>query len=169
MHAKRQGRAPWHWYAKDDTPEERKLIIKLDLLIVPYAVVAYWIKYIDQSNLSKCLFMLCHLFPETPTLHVTSLVLPLIDNAYVSGLKEDLGFNSNQLVNLNAMYTAGAVIGQLPFTFLFPMFPMNYTIPALEAGWGLFTLLQYRAQGYGELMAYRFFVGIFEVGDKVKA
>ena len=52
MHAKRQGRAPWHWYAKDDTPEERKLIVKLDLLIVPYAVVAYWIKYIDQSNLS---------------------------------------------------------------------------------------------------------------------
>lgn len=53
MHAKRQGRAFWHWYAKDDTPEERRLIVKLDLLIVPYAVIAYWIKYIDQSNLSK--------------------------------------------------------------------------------------------------------------------
>ncbi|TVY22122.1 putative transporter, partial [Lachnellula hyalina] len=135
MHAKRQGRAWYHWYAEDDSPEERKLIIKLDLLIVPYAVIAYWIKYIDQSNLT---------------------------NAYVSGLKEDLGFNANQLVNLNAMYIAGAVIGQLPFTFVFPMFPMNYTIPALEAGWGIFTLLQYRAQGYGELMAYRFMVGIFE-------
>lgn len=61
------------------------------------------------------------------------------------------------------MYTAGAVIGQLPFTFLFPMFPMNYTIPALEVGWGIFTLLQYRTQTYGELMAYRFLVGIFEV------
>jgi hypothetical protein len=53
MHGKRQGRAWYHWYAKDDTPEERKLIVKLDLLIVPYAVVAYWIKYIDQSNLSS--------------------------------------------------------------------------------------------------------------------
>lgn len=63
------------------------------------------------------------------------------------------------------MYTAGAVIGQLPFMFIFPMFPMNYTIPALEAGWGIFTLLQYRAQGYAELMAYRFFVGIFEVSN----
>lgn len=87
------------------------------------------------------------------------------DNAYVSGLKEDLNFQKNQLVNLNAMYTAGAVIGQLPFTILFPMFPMNYTIPALEAGWGIFTLLQYRAQGYAELMTYRFFVGIFEASD----
>ena len=53
MHSKRQGRAFWHWYSVDDTPEERKLIVKLDLLIVPYAVVAYWIKYIDQSNLSE--------------------------------------------------------------------------------------------------------------------
>lgn len=61
------------------------------------------------------------------------------------------------------MYTTGAVIGQLPFTFLFPMFPMNYTIPVLEVGWGIFTLLQYRTAGYSELLAYRFFVGLFEV------
>jgi hypothetical protein len=65
------------------------------------------------------------------------------------------------------MYVAGAVIGQLPFTFIFPMFPMNYTIPALEVGWGIFTLLQYRTQEYGELMAYRFLVGIFEVHDSI--
>lgn len=53
MHSKRQGRAWYHWYAATDTPAERKLIQKLDLLILPYAVIAYWIKYIDQSNLSK--------------------------------------------------------------------------------------------------------------------
>lgn len=36
----------WHiqWYADTDTPEERKLIRKLDLLIVPYAVLSYWVK-----------------------------------------------------------------------------------------------------------------------------
>jgi hypothetical protein len=59
MHAKRQGRAWYHWYAKDDSLEERKLIAKLDLLIIPYAVVAYWIKYIDQSNLSKANILIC--------------------------------------------------------------------------------------------------------------
>ncbi|TVY41150.1 putative transporter [Lachnellula subtilissima] len=128
MHAKRQGRAWYHWYAKDDSPEERKLIIKLDLLIVPYAVIAYWIKYIDQSNLIHGNIIS---YLSWPNKHLQPA------NAYVSGLKEDLAFNANQLVNLNAMYIAGAVIGQLPFTF-------------------------YRAQGYGELMAYRFLVGIFE-------
>ena len=160
MHSKRQGRAWYHWYAKDDSPEERKLIVKLDLLIVPYAVIAYWIKYIDQSNLSE--------YKALRPLNTLPLLFGFeandeIDNAYVSGLQEDLNFHSNQLVDLNSMYIAGAVIGQLPFTFLFPMFPMNYTIPSLEIGWGIFTLLQYRAESFSELMAYRFFVGIFEV------
>ena len=61
------------------------------------------------------------------------------------------------------MYNAGAVIGQLPFAFLFPLFKMNYIIPSLELGWGIFTLLQFRVTGYSELMAYRFLVGLFEV------
>lgn len=40
------------WFAPTDTPKERKLIVKLDLLIVPYVFLAYWVKYIDQSNIS---------------------------------------------------------------------------------------------------------------------
>lgn len=43
----------YHWYSPDDTPEERKLVLKLDLLIVPYAFIVYWVKYIDQGNISK--------------------------------------------------------------------------------------------------------------------
>lgn len=39
---------------------------------------------------------------------------------------------------------------------------MNLLIPSLELGWGIFTLVQYRATGYSELMAYRFMVGFFE-------
>ena len=40
------------WFADDDTEEDKKLIIRLDLLIVTYAVLSYWVKYIDQANLS---------------------------------------------------------------------------------------------------------------------
>lgn len=49
-------RKPWYqiqWFSDDDTHAERKLILKVDLLIVPYAFLAYWTKYIDQANLSK--------------------------------------------------------------------------------------------------------------------
>lgn len=40
------------WFADRDTEQDRKLILKLDLLIVPYALLSYWTKYLDQANLS---------------------------------------------------------------------------------------------------------------------
>ncbi|OAP60045.1 hypothetical protein AYL99_05047 [Fonsecaea erecta] len=124
-----------HWFSPDDTKDERKLITKLDLLIVPYVFLAYWVKYIDQAN---------------------------INNAYVAGLKEDLGFNGNQLVHVQTIYVVGAVVGQIPFMFLFTRIPMHWLVPLLDILWGVFTLLQYRVNSYAELMAYRFLVGWFE-------
>ncbi|KAI9044871.1 putative MFS transporter Seo1 [Aspergillus affinis] len=138
-----QSRRKWwriQWFADQDTKEERKLILKLDLLIVPYAFLAYWTKYIDQAN---------------------------INNAYVSGLQEDIGLHGNELVNLQTMYTVGAVVGQIPFAYLFTKFPMSWLIPALDICWGIFTLLQYRVTGYGEMMAYRFLVGAWYRGDEI--
>ena len=63
------------------------------------------------------------------------------------------------------IYNLGAVLGQLPFAYLFPKVPMFWLIPGLDIGWGIFNLLQFRADGYAELMAYRFMVGLFEVSS----
>ncbi|KAI7785956.1 transporter SEO1 [Diaporthe eres] len=126
----------WYdWYSPDQLPEERRLVLKLDLLIVPYAFILYWVKYIDQTN---------------------------INNAYVSGMSEELNFNGNELVQFQTIFVVGNVLGLLPFIYLFPRVPMHYLVPTLDLGWGIFTLLQYRAQSYGEIMAYRFMVSIFE-------
>ncbi|KAL3479567.1 major facilitator superfamily domain-containing protein [Aspergillus californicus] len=126
----------WYdWYSEEDTPEERKLILKLDLLIVPYAFIVYWVKYIDQGN---------------------------INNAYVSGMADELGFHGNELVHFQTIFTVGNVVALLPFMYLFPRVPMHYLVPALDLLWGIFTLLQYRATSYAEIMAYRFMVSIFE-------
>lgn len=78
-------------------------------------------------------------------------------------MKEDLGFEGNELVRLQTFYILGAVLGQIPFMFLFTYIPMHWTIPFLDIAWGIFTLLQYRSQSFGELAAYRFLVGWFEV------
>ncbi|CAJ2506421.1 Uu.00g005510.m01.CDS01 [Anthostomella pinea] len=129
------GRRWCQWYSPTDSPEEKKLIAKLDLLIVPYACILYWVKYIDQSN---------------------------INNAYVSGMSEELGFNGNELVQFQTIFVVGNVVGLLPFIYLFPRLPMHLLVLTLDLGWGIFTLLQYRAQSYGEIMAYRFLVSLFE-------
>ncbi|KAI5923599.1 major facilitator superfamily domain-containing protein [Camillea tinctor] len=131
-------RRKWYqitWFTDDDSKEERRLITKLDWLIVPYAVLSYWVKYIDQSNLN---------------------------NAYVAGLKEDLGFKGNELVKLQTFYVVGAVTGQIPFLFLFTYIPLYIIIPSLDVAWGVFTLLQFRSHSFAELAAYRFLVGWFE-------
>ncbi|RFU28599.1 hypothetical protein B7463_g7737, partial [Scytalidium lignicola] len=125
----------YHWYAPEDTPEERRLILKLDLLIIPYAFVIYWVKYIDQTN---------------------------INNAYVSGMSSDLNFHGNELVQFQTIFVVGNVVGLLPFAYLFPRVPMHWLVPSLDFGWGVFNLLQYRATSYSEIMAYRFMVSIFE-------
>lgn len=78
-------------------------------------------------------------------------------------MKEELGFQGNELVELQTMYTVGAVVGMIPFMFIFTYVPMYWTIPAMDVLWGLFTLLQYRAHSFGEMAAYRFLVGFFEV------
>lgn len=158
MLAKRNGRSWYQWYAETDTPQERKLIFKLDLLIVPYAFVGFWINYIDSSNISE-------LLNQTLTLKKKNKRLNLVnqDNAWVAGLSDDLNFHGNQLVQFQTINQVGSVIGQIPFAFLFPLCPMNWLIPGMEFLWGIFTLLQYRATTYSELMAYRFFIGLFEV------
>jgi hypothetical protein len=43
----------YYWYSPTDTPAERKLILKLDILLVGYAFIMLWVKYIDQTNISK--------------------------------------------------------------------------------------------------------------------
>ncbi|GES63203.1 MFS transporter [Aspergillus terreus] len=131
-------RRKWYqiqWFADEDSKEDRKLILKLDALIVPYAFIAYWTKYIDQAN---------------------------INNAWVSGLSDDLGLHGNELVHLQTIYTVGAVVGQIPFAYLFTRLPMSWLIPLMDVAWGIFTLLQYRVTSYSEMMAYRFLVGWFE-------
>ncbi|KAL2423253.1 putative transporter SEO1 [Exophiala dermatitidis] len=132
----KRGWKPFGWWFKaTDTPDERRLLTKLDLLIVPYAVLAYWTMFFDQANLN---------------------------NAYVSGLKEDLGFYGNELVQLQTLYNLGATLGQIPFAYIFTRVPMSWVIPFLNVAWGIFTLTQYRITSYAELAAYRFLVGVFE-------
>lgn len=125
------------WFDERDTPEDKKLILKLDLLLTCYSLVVYWVKYLDQTN---------------------------VNNAYVSGMKEDLGFQGNDLVQVQAMYLVGAVIFQLPFMFFLPKVPLNIVIPAMDLCWGLMTLICCKIHSVAALKAIRFLVGVFESG-----
>jgi hypothetical protein len=123
------------WFNESDTPAERKLIIKLDITLAFYSMIAYWAKYLDQTNLN---------------------------NAYVSGMKEDLGFKGSDLVKTQAMFTVGSIIFQIPFMYILYRLPMSYVLPLLDIGWSCFTLAIYRVENVAQLKVMRFFVGVFE-------
>ena len=43
-------RQKWYqWFASTDTPAERRLILKLDGLIIVFVFLAYWAKVLDSS------------------------------------------------------------------------------------------------------------------------
>lgn len=144
------------WFAKDDTQEERRFITKLDLILVPYLLLSYWVKNLDQNNLSS--YPLCAVLQQ-----VNFLLTFGVDNAYVAGMKEDLRFYGNELSQLQTMYIIGAAVGQIPFLFVFTYVPMYWLVPGMDICWGIATLLQFRAQSFAEMAAYRFLVGWFEV------
>ncbi|KAK6824038.1 hypothetical protein RU639_006578 [Aspergillus parasiticus] len=126
-------RQKWYqWFAPTDTPAERRLILKLDGLIIVFLFLAHWAKVLDSSATST---------------------------AYVSGMKEDLKLYGNQLNYLNTVYMVGFITMQIPLTLAMTRCPVNYFLPAADLLWGVFTLAQYKASTVTQLYALRFFVG----------
>ena len=73
------------WDTFDKSPEERKYLFKLDAAILTFASLGYFIKYLDQAN---------------------------VNNAFVSGMKEDLNLYGNQLNYMQSLWTVGYVLGE---------------------------------------------------------
>lgn len=127
----------YYWFEEGTSKEEKKLITKLDFLVAFYVFVVFWVKSLDQSNLS---------------------------NAYVSGMKEDIGMKGNDLINTTTVFNIGLVVFQFPFMYFFPRVSLHYLIPGLDLFWGIFTIGLHAVNNVPQLQALRFFVSIGEVG-----
>ncbi|ODV81678.1 putative permease [Suhomyces tanzawaensis NRRL Y-17324] len=134
--AKTKKNRKWYkWFHDSDTPEERRVILKIDLLLTLYSLAAYWVKYLDQTNLN---------------------------NAYIGGLKESIGMKGNDLVNTQVMFSVGNIVFQLPFMYILYALPLNYVLPTLDICWSILTVCLYRVTSVGQLKVLRFFIGAFE-------
>jgi MFS transporter, ACS family, pantothenate transporter len=85
-----------------------------------------------------------------------------VNNAFLSGIEEDLQMYGNQLVTSTSIYTVGYVIGQIPSNLLLTRVSPRWVIPSLEVGWGIATICTSTVQSYRALYAVRFLVGLFE-------
>lgn len=135
------GRKPvkwYHWFDPNDTAAERKLVVKLDILLTFYSMMAYWVKYLDQSNLN---------------------------NAYVAGLKKGIDMKGNDLVQTQVMFNIGNIIFQIPFMYVLVHLPLNYVLPILDLFWSALTMLTSTVHNVEGLKAIRFFIGACESGN----
>ncbi|QPG73272.1 hypothetical protein FOA43_000580 [Brettanomyces nanus] len=125
----------YHWFEPGTSRKEKKLILKLDFFLMIYMIISWFLKYLDQTNVS---------------------------NAYVSGMKEDLNLNANQLSWFNTYYNIGVIIGSIPATILAGYFRPRFFLPAMDLLWSLCVLFVYKAQNAQTIYALRFLIGLFE-------
>ncbi|KAH6672442.1 major facilitator superfamily transporter [Halenospora varia] len=132
-------KVPWWSYIWDYDPTrthtERKFIQKLDLSLLTILSLGYFIKNLDQTNIS---------------------------NAYVSGMKEDLKMNANQINLIDVAWTSGYVIGQLPSQLILTKVRPSIWIPSCELVWTILTFCLAATTSSNQVIAIRFFVGLVE-------
>ncbi|KAF7192540.1 putative transporter SEO1 [Pseudocercospora fuligena] len=123
------------WYSKSMPCEEKRLILKLDLSILTFGCLSFFTKYLDQQS---------------------------ITNAYVSGMREDLHMQGNEINYITATFWASYCTFMIPACYFLTHYPANLVLPALEVGWGLSTFGLAWARNVETFYAMRFFTGMFE-------
>uniref|UniRef100_A0A0W0EVB1 MFS general substrate transporter n=1 Tax=Moniliophthora roreri TaxID=221103 RepID=A0A0W0EVB1_MONRR len=119
----------------DKSEEEREFVRRLDLGLITIAWLGYFIKYLDQTNISS---------------------------AYVSGMKEDLNIQGNEYNLLLTMFTVGYVIGQYPGTLLMVKVKPSIWLPCCEIFWTILVMCCTVAPNVQTLYALRFLIRLAE-------
>ncbi|KXJ96475.1 pantothenate transporter liz1 [Microdochium bolleyi] len=123
------------WDSWDKPPEERRFLAKLDAVVITFATLGYFIKYLDQVNVA---------------------------NAYVSGMKEDLGLQGNEYNMIIMFWTLGYVLGEIPSNMLLTKVRPGLWIPFCETVWSVLTILLAKCTNVQQIYVLRFFIGLAE-------
>jgi len=117
------------------SPEEKRLLLKLDVAILTISCFGFFMKFLDQTNMIS---------------------------AYISGMREDLSMLGNEYTYATTAYTVGYAIMQVPSTLIVQKIPPAIWLGAMEVGWGVWTFAQAGMSSSKQLYAFRFLVGLFE-------
>ncbi|KAK9773069.1 putative Major facilitator superfamily (MFS) profile domain-containing protein [Seiridium cardinale] len=123
------------WDSLDKPPEERRFIAKIDWWILSYCCISYFVKYLDQTNVS---------------------------NAYVSGMKEDLSMTGNDLNLLTTYWNIGYIIGQIPSQLVLTKVAPSIWLPSLELAWSFIVMGMAGGKNMPTMYALRFVSGLLE-------
>ncbi|RMX85100.1 hypothetical protein D0869_04082 [Hortaea werneckii] len=115
--------------------DERRLLRKIDWMVVPLMFACYLLQYLDKS---------------------------LLNYAAVMGIREDLDLDTNQYANLSLLFYVAFLIFELPHAYLMQRFPTAKYLGACVCCWGTVVACTSAANSYASLAALRFLLGMFE-------
>ncbi|KAK8875041.1 MFS general substrate transporter [Apiospora arundinis] len=123
------------WHPRGTSRAEKQLLFKIDFFILTYGCLAYFTKWLDQSNLS---------------------------NAYVSGMREDLAMLGTEFNLAQTCFAVGQILGPIPANLLLTWIPPRFLLPGLELVWGVLTIGTYAITNMNQLYPIRFIIGFLE-------
>ncbi|KAK9447947.1 major facilitator superfamily domain-containing protein [Limtongia smithiae] len=115
--------------------KQRAYMQKLDANILLYALLSFFIKTLDNTNIS---------------------------NAYVSGMKEDLNLYGNERNLFTTFFNCGYLIGAIPCQFILNRVRPSIWIPSCELIWSGLVMAVAGCKSANGIYGIRFLVGFFE-------
>ncbi|PTB69036.1 MFS general substrate transporter [Trichoderma citrinoviride] len=117
--------------------DEKKLLRKLDLYIIPLVMALYLFSFLDRVN---------------------------IGNARLYGLEEDLNLSSEQFQVAVSILFVTYLLFEVPSNLVLKLFTPRRWIAFIVTAWGIIATLTGLVQSYGALIACRLLLGIVEAG-----
>ncbi|KAI1826565.1 DNA-repair protein rad2 [Xylaria intraflava] len=117
--------------------DERKLVRKLDLHLVPIVMLNYTFSFLDRVN---------------------------IGNARLYGLEDDLGLTANQFQIAVSILFVTYIVFELPSNLVLKPFGPQRWLAFIVTAWGLIALGTGFVKNFQGLLALRILLGVFEAG-----
>ncbi|KAH7123607.1 MFS transporter [Dendryphion nanum] len=119
------------------TVNEKSLLRKLDLRLLPAVSILYLLSFLDRSNVA---------------------------NARIEGLTTDLRMTGNQYLTGLTLYFIGYVIFEIPCNIILKRTTPKFWLPTLTLAWGIVATLMGVVQNLTGFFIVRFFLGVTESG-----
>ncbi|GME67485.1 unnamed protein product [Ambrosiozyma monospora] len=125
------------WDGQNKHPKERAFLLKLDFFLLSSAMLGYFIKSLNQSNIST---------------------------AYMNGMKSYYGMNHNEYNYMLSSFTVGYILGAFPANYFLHKINVRVYLGFLEIVWGILTLVMVSIGPTQIHLIYliRFIVGLME-------
>ncbi|KAF7365197.1 MFS general substrate transporter [Mycena venus] len=120
-----------------DSPEDKKLVRKIDFRLIPILTLLYLLSFLDRTN---------------------------VGNAKLLGLTTDLHVAAPQYNTALALYFVAYVLFEVPANIILKRFNPQFWLPTLTLVWGIVSICQGLVKNQAGLFGIRFLLGVTEAG-----